>query len=393
MTDQQKPMQGENQQMTRRDVLRGACAMAVLSPLHPALAAADALKLPAFAYVAASGSRQGCIHVFAVGRRKWSKIQRVPAHAPAQILLSHSQRALYVTNDVDTYRGLPRGTVQAFAIDPEGGTLTLLGRQALSLSATHPRAMALSPDGRSLGVAAYGGGILNLLPIAEDGSVGAATHTFKLTGSGPHPQLQQSSHPHAMLFDEASRDLIVSDVGSDRLALFSLDDGKLKRRMQYNSGAGSGPSDCVMHTASSTLFAWHALDGTLAAYPFRRGDGMVGVARQRIVLRGNAAGRAVPAALLLHASGRLLYAGHADNGVITAWKIDEHTGALTHLSSQATSGAGAMQLVAAPDGESLFVVDESAVHRMTTDAASGAMRAPEKLATLTNARWMALKTL
>ena len=194
--------------------------------------------------------------------RKWTRDSaRTHACAFALVLLSHTQRTLYVANDVGTYTGLPRGTVEAFAIDPFDGRLTLLGRQPLSLSATHPRALALSPDGKLLAVAAYGGGLLNLLPIASDGSLGSPVYRFKQTGSGPHARLQSSAHPHTLLFDDASQSLIASDFGSDHLSSFSLQRRKLKRHAQFNTGSGSGPASCVLHSPAATLFVWHALEG------------------------------------------------------------------------------------------------------------------------------------
>jgi len=64
---------------------------------------------------------EGSLHVFSLRNGVWSRIQRVPSRAPACILLSPAQRTLYVANDVDVHEGLPRGTVEAFDIDPGNG--------------------------------------------------------------------------------------------------------------------------------------------------------------------------------------------------------------------------------------------------------------------------------
>ena len=118
-----------------------------------------------------------------------------PSRAPACLLLSPAQRTLYVANEVDVHEGLPRGTVEAYRVDPLDGRLTLLARRPLSLSATRPRHMALSPDGKLLAVAAYGGGIYNLLPIAEDGSIGSPSSIYKEAGCGPLAPLQDRRIP------------------------------------------------------------------------------------------------------------------------------------------------------------------------------------------------------
>ena len=151
-----------------------------------------------FAYV---GCGDDSLRVFRLQGEVWTQIQRVPSQAPACVLLSPAQQTLYVANEVDEHEGLARGTVEAFHIRPEDGRLTLLSRTALSLSATRPRHMAVSPDGKLLAVAAYGGGIYNLVAIAQDGSLGQVSSIFKDAGCGPHAQLQASAHPHTLLFD------------------------------------------------------------------------------------------------------------------------------------------------------------------------------------------------
>ena len=200
------------------------------------------------------------------------------------------------------HEGLPQGTVEAFHIDPFDGRLTLLGRTPLSLSATHPRHLALSPDGKLLAVAAYGGAIYNLFPIAEDGSLGQPSSIFKQAGCGPHAQSQASAHPHTLLFDASGRHLLSSDFGSDRLSVFAVEDGRLQRRMQHATGEGSGPGACALHPAGSVFYAWHDLESTLACYRYDGVSGTMGDTIQRLSFP-----MASLHALALHPSGRMLY--------------------------------------------------------------------------------------
>ena len=153
---------------TRREFVRGAAGLAAL-PYLPS-------SPPSFAYIA---SGEGAVHVFLVHGERWTKIQQVSSPAPACVLLSPSQQTLYVANELEAHEGMPRGAVEAFRVDPLDGRLTLLSRRPLSLSATRPRQMALSLDGRVLAVAAYGGGIYNVFSVAEDGSLAQPAGIFK----------------------------------------------------------------------------------------------------------------------------------------------------------------------------------------------------------------------
>ena len=236
----------------------------------------------------------------------------------------------------------------------EDGRLTLLSRTALSLSATRPRHMTVSPDGKLLAVAAYGGGIYNLIAIAQDGSLGQVSMIFKNAGCGPHAQLQASAHPHTLLFDAVGRHLLSSDFGSDRLSVFALEDGGLRRRMQRSTGEGSGPSTCVLHPSGSFVYACHGLEGTLVCYRYE--GGTVGEEVQRVPLSAGG--------LALHPSGRMLYSAQG------SWRIDGGSG---RLSRMGTWLPGASQIVVSHDGTSIFFLagGRGSIDQATADSGTG----------------------
>jgi len=365
--------------------------MVALQQLHQSPAEAR-LQQSGFAYVA---SGQGSLHVFSLRNEVWSRIQRVPSRAPACILLSPAQGTLYVANEVDVHEGLPRGTVEAFNIDRGDGRLTLLCSQSLSLSATRPRHMALSPDGKLLAVAAYGGGIYNLLPIAEDGSIGRPSSIYKEAGCGQHAQLQASAHPHTLVFDATGRHLLSSDFGSDRLNVFAVEAGRLRRLMQQPAGEGSGPGTCALHPAGATFYAWHELENTLACYRYDAASGIVGERIQRLSFPGPDGGAPSAQALALHPSGRMLYTAQAARNQLSAWRIEAENGTLSHAQHVLLGATTPTQITAAPDGKSVFVLDgvRGSICRVTADPSTGQPGRKAKVAVVHEPRSMALKTI
>ena len=364
---------------TRREFVRGAAGVVALCHLPHAAAAT---RRPRFAYVA---SGQGSIHVFCLQGEAWRRIQRVPATAPACILLSPTERTLYVANEVDTHQGLPRGTVETFRIGPSDGRLTLLGRQALSLSATRPRNMAVSPDGKLLAVAAYGGGVYNLLPIADDGSLGEPNSIFKQTGCGPNEPSQASAHPHTLLFDTTGHHLLSSDFGSDRLSVFAIEDGRLQRRTQHPTGAGSGPGACALHPHSPVLYAWHELESMLVCYRYDRVSAAVGATIQRVSF---AAGSLH--SLALDASGRVLYTAQGNRNELQVWHIDAENGLLARAQRVSLGETTPTRIMAAPDGEGIFILDgvHGGIYKMP-----GELHSKTEVAAIKEPRGMALKTI
>jgi 6-phosphogluconolactonase len=369
---------------TRREFVRGAAGMIALPHLPQAAGSKPAQQ---FAYVA---SGQGALHVFRVHGEIWTRTQHVPSRAPACLLLSPTQETLYVANEVDIHEGLPRGTVEAFHVDPVDGSLTLLGRIPLSLSATHPRHMAFSPDGKMLAVGAYGGGIYNLFPIAEDGSLGHPSGIFKQAGCGSRPGSQASAHPHTLLFDAGGRHLLSSDFGSDQLSVFAVEGGRLEGRMQRATGEGTGPGACALHPAGSVFYAWHDLESTLVCYRYDGVSGAMGDTIQRLSFP-----TASRHALALHPSGRMLYTTQENRNELKAWHVDAQNGRLAQAKAMVLGEATPTQITASPDGESIFVLDGPAgsIYEVTADRATGELHCKANVAVVNEPKSIALKTV
>jgi 6-phosphogluconolactonase len=346
---------------TRREFLRGAAGVVALRHLPSGVAA------PQFAYVA---SGEGVLHVFSLRGEQWTRVQRVPSRAPACVLLSPAQQTLYVANEVEEHEGLPRGTVEAFHVDSLDGRLTLLSRQPLSLSATRPRHMALSPDGRLLAVAAFGGGIYNLFPIAKDGSLGPPGRIFKDVGCGA-----ESAHPHTLFFDAGGRHLLSSDFASDRLSVFAVDEDRLRRRLQRFTGAGSGPAASVLHPSGSFFYTCHDRESRLVCY--RYDGGTVGETIQRIpCLAGG---------LAMHPSGRALY---TSQGV---WQIDVESGRLARTQDLLLDSG---QIAVAAGGETVFVLATGgSIYQVAADRMNGKLHCRTKVAVVNEPKSIAVKTI
>ena len=136
---------------SRREFIRGVAGVVALPPLLPQLTAAR------FAYVA---SGQNSIQALRVQGEQRTTIQEIASAAPACI--ASARDTLYVANDVEIYNRLPRGSVESFRIGRDG-RLTPLARTALSLSAIHPRSLAVSPDQKLAGRGSVRG--RNLQPV------------------------------------------------------------------------------------------------------------------------------------------------------------------------------------------------------------------------------------
>ena len=131
------------------------------------------------------------------------------------------------------------GSVEAYKIDEASGEITLINRQALPGSI--PAHLVADPSGKYLVVAEYMGGSYVVMPIGEDGSLGAAATRWSQQGSGPNEQRQEAPHPHAVTFDPAGRYIATADLGIDKVEIFELQDGKLAKVSEAAMEPGAGP--------------------------------------------------------------------------------------------------------------------------------------------------------
>jgi 6-phosphogluconolactonase (cycloisomerase 2 family) len=333
---------------------------------------------PKFAFVGVTGSSEG-VHVYTMADGQWALRQIVPSAAPVCMALDSRRQALLIANGVYEFQGLPTGTVEAYKWNDKTGHLQLLGRQALSLSATMPKHLAVSPDGKSLVVAVHGGGAYNLLPVFPDGSLGRVRSILKEIGSGPVAGYQDAAHPQAVLFDHSGKRVIASDLGSDRISLISIEDG-LEVLTRYEMPAGSGPSQIVQHPNGHFFYVSHALDGSLSVLCVDPDSGnLTGL---RSLTRGQ-----FRSALALDGSGDFLYA--AGQGGLSIFRVNSRTGELKHIHSRQMPD-GVRQIVPLPDTEELLAVVDSGILKMRLDAASGHLSKPILVAPAKGAQCVAV---
>lgn len=344
---------------------------------------------PRFAYVGhAAGSGVAArsfaheIEVFGIEGERWRRTGAVASDYPSFLTLHPSERFLYAINEVDQYENLPSGSVEAYAVDPENGSLALLNRQPLSLSATSPRHMAVSPDGRGLVVAVHGGGAYNVLPINEDGSLGRVSGILKETGSGPDAEHQQAAHPQMVTFDRAGR-LLGADMGCDRLSVFTLNDGRLSVEARLEALTGSGPRHVELHPNGSLLFVANGLDTSVSSYRYDEKNGRILNQLGHLPMTRKSREEKGAVVMAMHPSGEFLYSAHRSGGDgIRVWRSNGSTGALRVVQHKRNEFQSLHAMTMGPDGSSLLALsrDMEGVVRWHIDQRSGRLMEPVQVA-------------
>jgi 6-phosphogluconolactonase len=349
--------------LDRRHFLRilGVAPLALRTSLAQTL-----LSTPRFVYIGSGGDQ---IRVFHVDGARWMLKQIVPCKAPASLTIDPNRRLLYAVNQVADHQHMPTGSVETFTIDRDG-RLATFSETSLSLSATHPRHLALSPDGKRAVVAIHGGGAYNLLTNPHNGQPMKMAGILKEIGCGPNTLHQNSAHPSMALFDTTHNRVIASDTGSDRISVFTLNETGFTVHQRFSTDAGSGPAHLILHPKGDILFVANQLNRSICSYKYDFRRGKVLHCIQRI-------DEDTGGPLALHPSGRTLYTtASGEDDVIQAWDINETNGRINRLQRWREQFGKAVAMAA--DRNTLLVVSDTipGVLQFAATPTDGRLHAP-----------------
>jgi 6-phosphogluconolactonase (cycloisomerase 2 family) len=331
----------------------------------------------------------GTLHLLEARRDKVRVLSTHLSERPSAIVRHPFRSLLYVANNVSLYQHRPRGTVETFAFDPAMGRLELVGRRPLSLAATRPRSLAVSPDGRSLLVAAFDGGAYNVLQIDESGLPSAPSTILKQVGRGEHPAEQSSAHPSQVVFHPESGIAVAADYGADRLDILDSDCresgiGDMKIADRIPCIVGSGPSKIAMHPGGELFVVAHALRPALAAFRLTQ--------QMKLVPIGHAPLNEAPTAICFSSQKNIVFAAAEKRGarqaLLTARSVDPQRGTLQGISETALP-AGEIASMHATDS-TLWIASDRGMIAAELDAQTGTPRTTYPVLSIPNLRSMAV---
>lgn len=302
-------------------------------------------------------------------------VQQVASVNPSFLALDPSKRFLYVINEIDDYEGQASGSIEAYRINPNAGTLTFLNRQALT--SPLPAHLAVDPTGRYVVVAIYKGGEFVVLPIMTDGRLGPVSGVLKDTGTGPNKKRQDAPHPHSVVFDPNGRFLAAADLGIDKVQILRLIHGGLERVSQASVAPGAGPRHLAFSHDGKRLYVIDEIGATITAFAYDPVVGKIGPILQTISTEPPGYwGPHSTAEIALHPSGRFLYGSNRGAQSIVGYRIDPQTGKLSVIGFANQGVNYPRNFVIDPGGKWLYVANQKAntIVQFQIDPGTGALK-------------------
>lgn len=207
-------------------------------------------------------SRRGSEGVYAFGvddqTGALTPVATARAENPSFLALSPDRRFLYSVNEQNEFEGRPGGGASAFAVNGQTGELALVNQQPIH--AAGPCHAEVDPTGRWLATANYTGGSHSILPIGEDGRLGALRMLIRHAPEG-------QAKAHSTLFSPDARSLTACALGLNQVIAYEFDpdSGMASPGASVEMPPGAGPRHQVLHPPLPILYVLNETGSSVSA--------------------------------------------------------------------------------------------------------------------------------
>lgn len=280
---------------------------------------------------------------------------------PSFLATDPQHRYLYAVSELD---GEKEGGVGAFLIDEKNGKLKSLN--TVSSSGIAPCHLAVDKTSKLLVVANYGSGSVAGFHLERDGSIGALSSLAEAKGSSVNARRQTGPHAHQVVFSGNNQFLYVPDLGLDQIRIYDVfpEDGKLMPHNPPAVGekAGLGPRHMAFSPDTKFAYLLNELESFVTVYGHDPSAATFKRIQQISSLPGEPSDRDGAAEILVHGSGKFVYASNRGPGSIAVYKRNGQDGTLALVQTAKVNGTTPRGMEIDPSGSFLIVGDQKANH-------------------------------
>jgi 6-phosphogluconolactonase len=298
---------------------------------------------------------------------------------PSFVALSPDNANLYAVAEIDEHSGQSSGAVFSYSISPDSGELTYLNQQPTG--GPGPCHLTVDATGAHVIVANYQGGSVCVLPIQNDGSLGAASEFIQHQGSSVNPRRQEGPHAHSVNLDPNNRFLYTPDLGMDKVMIYrlDLDSGKLVANDPpfVQIAPGAGPRHFSFHPDGKRAYVLNEIGNTVTAFNWDAEGGGLEEFQTVTTLPDDFSETSHTADMHIHPNGRFLYGSNRGHDSIAIFEIDPATGSLMPRGWESTQGRTPRNIAIDPSGQFMLAEnqDSDTIVAFRIDNETGALMA------------------
>ena len=247
---------------------------------------------------------------------------------------------------------------QAFKIDVKDFSLELINEQ--EIPGGFPCHINYSRKNDCIIVACYETGNTIIYPLAQDGKLLPYAKVLQHEGSSINKIRQERAHAHAVVVDEIFNNILITDLGLDKIMVYQLDgtnekfEAKLKQTVSLPPG--SGPRHIAAHPDTKHLFVLNELTGTVTImlYSIEHLELLSTYPALPKELKSTASA----AAIRISADGKFIYTSERADDCISVLRFDSNNETLEIIGRQKTMGKTPRDINLDPTGNWLLAANQ-----------------------------------
>lgn len=273
---------------------------------------------------------------------------------PSFLKISPDKQFLYAVTRGPAAIETSGGYVNAYRIE-KNGSLSFINKQFSN--GNDPCHVDVSPNGKYIAIATYGGGSASLYPVSESGSLDPASSVIFNKGSGPTPR-QQAPHTHSIKFSKDGKQAFSADLGTDQLNIYDVKKDRLipARQKYVELAPGAGPRHFSLHPETNIIYVINELNSTVTVLD-KKGN------RREVVqvvstIPDGFSGENYCADIHVSTDGKYVYGTNRGHNSIAVFKTDPVSQKLELITTVSSRGEWPRNFTLSPDGRFLLVANQ-----------------------------------
>jgi 6-phosphogluconolactonase len=303
---------------------------------------------------------------------------------PSFLTVAPNEKYLYAVNELGEFDGKKSGAVTSYSLDPKSGKLTQLNQ--VPSGGADPCYVSFDQTGKYLLVANYTGGSVSTFPVAPDGRIEPAAAFVQHTGSGPNKERQEGPHAHFIASSSDNRFVFVVDLGLDEVAVYHFDPARGSLTPNHppfaKLAAGAGPRHLAFHPNGKFAYVLSEVNSTVTAFAYDAQNASFSALQTLSTVPNDFSAHNDTAEIVVHPSGKFLYASNRGHDSIAEFTIDPAQGTLTLAGDFPTQGKEPRNFVLDPTGKFLLAANQESNNIVVfrIDQSTGALTATGQIA-------------
>ncbi len=320
------------------------------------------------------GSYSDSIYIMELDREKEKLciINRIEhCNRPSYLCIHSGKNYLYANNEISN--GL--GGVSAYDITDK---LAPRHINSICFNASGPCHISLSEDQHTLLSASYAEGKIFTNPVNQDGSLNGCTSVIRhengdMLRKGIIQGSQSQARAHFILQVPGTQYVLATDLGADRVYVYTLEKGNLMAHNYLQAVSGSGPRHLELHPTGNTIYLINELNNTVNVLRFNKSEGNLNSIQQLTTLPHNFSGASYCSAIHISKDRRFLYAANRGFDSIAVFSVNEKDHSLTSTGCMPLSHKTPRDFAIDPSGKYMLVgnMDSDSVSLCRISAVTG----------------------